>query len=404
MKTIFIVMDGAGDRPDKNNETPLSRARKPSIDSLARKGRVGLLDMGYQKGVVNSDFGFLNLLGCYSKSDYPGRGYLEALGAGLEPGPKDLCIRCNFATLDSRGNIVDRRAGRDETGLREFSEKLDGMEIDGVEFHVRKSTGHRFVLLVRGRNISDAVVPNDPLKEGVPLPQVTAKKPEAKFTASVLNKFVYRSRKMLSSEPLNKKRQKPANTVLLRNIGKKGSTESFKDRFGMKACCIAGVAIAKGVSRFLGMDVIDVKGATGMPDTNLKGKADAAIRALKDYDFVWVHINGTDILSHDRKRKEKIVFIEKVDQQVVSRLLKASEGMDTLWVITCDHRTVSLPKSVWDKYEHVSDPVPVMVCSRGLKSEGRTFSEKECGAASMRFEGNDLLPMLLRRVASVKPR
>ena len=114
----------------------------------------------------------------------------------------DLCIQASFATLDSDGNIVNRNAlhACDETRLKQFCSRLDGMEIDGVKFTVRKSAGHKLIIISSGKKLSDAITPNDPLKEGVPLPQVIAKKPEAKQTASVLNKFIYRSRKLLTAD------------------------------------------------------------------------------------------------------------------------------------------------------------------------------------------------------------
>src|SRR4030042_1670716 len=257
MKILLVVLDGAG---DTGAQTPLSLASKPNIDSLARQGRLGLLDIGYKKD-VDSDVGYLNLLGCYSKQEYPGRGYLEALGLGLNPGLKDVCIRANFATLDSGGTLVDRRAGRDEEGLEELAERLDGMEIDGVKFLCRKSSGHRLVMVLEGGRLSDNIVPNDPKRTGVAVPQVMAKGQEAKFTASVLNKFLYRANKILSQEPVNKGRKIPANTILIRNAGSPKKATQFGTRFGVKACCITGIAIAKGVAGSLGIDNIEVKGA-----------------------------------------------------------------------------------------------------------------------------------------------
>src|SRR4030042_829532 len=167
MKILLVVLDGAG---DTGNQTPLSLASKPNMDGLARQGRLGLLDMGYKKD-VDSDVGYLNLLGCYSKQDYPGRGYLEALGLGLDPGPKDVCIRANFATLDASGTLTDRRAGRDETGLEELAERLDGMEIDGVKFSCRKSSGPRLVMVPSGEGLSEKIEPNDPKRAGGATPQ-----------------------------------------------------------------------------------------------------------------------------------------------------------------------------------------------------------------------------------------
>ncbi len=385
MKLLLIVLDGAGDR---GKPTPLEAARTPTFDRLAKSGQVGLLDIGY-KTHVNSDFGYLNLLGCYSKDTYPGRGYLEALGIGLRPAEKDVCIRGNFATLDSRGMLRDRRAGRDENGLGGFCEKLDGMEIDGVHFMVRKSAGHRVIIVLRGRGLSPNIMPNDPEKTGVPLPQVKPKEPGAKFTASVLNKFVSRANKILSKEPLNRKRKLPANIILIRNPGRKNTVPSLKSRYGLNGICIAGIPIAKGVSRYLGLDVADVPGATGMPDTNLKGKVGAVSDALKKYDFVFLHINGTDILSHDAKRREKTKLIEKIDSEIGRLPLH-----DIVTIVTCDHRTDSEPD--FKEYRHLKDPVPVLVSGSGIKpGRADVFSETECGKG-FRLNGNNLITFVLK--------
>ncbi len=386
MKFILIVLDGVG---DLGRQTPLSLAKKPNIDSLAKQGKCGLLDIGYGK-TVNSDFGYLNILGCYSKGGYPGRGYLEALGVGLKPGPEDICIRGNFATLASNGNLLDRRAGRDETGLEYFCEVLDGIEIDGVRFTVRKSAGHRVVIVLGGKKLSDKIIPNDPLKTGVPLPQVGARESQAKFTTSVLNKFSSRVHKILSKESDNKKRRFPANIILIRNIGRKKDVEGFQERFRLKGCCIAGIPIAKGVARFLRMDVIEVEGANGMPDTNLDGKFEAVKNALNKYDFVFLHINGADILSHDAKPLEKKNFIEKVDKGIG----KLKDSKDTVFIITCDHRTASDPK--FREYRHTPDPVPLLISGNGIKpNRVERFDENSC-RYGLRLEKNELVPYVIK--------
>lgn len=391
MRILLLVLDGAGDigRP-----TPLEAARKPCMEGLAKAGRVGLLDIGYGKS-VNSDFGYLNLLGCYSKEEYPGRGYLEALGIGLKPGPKDVCIRGNFATLDEKGHVADRRAGRDETGLDSFAEKLDGMEIDKVRFTVKKAAGHRVVIILSGEGLSEKVSPNDPMATGVALPQVIAREPGAKKTASVLNKFVRESRKILSGEPINKKRKLPANIILIRNTGRRAVVDSFEKRSGLKGCCIAGIPIAKGVARFLGMGVIEVPGATGLPDTNLAGKFKAAQEALEKPGLVFLHINGTDTYSHDAKPGLKKEFIERIDQELGKLLDQAPK--DLMVVVTCDHRTASTPG--FKGYRHIPDPVPVLVAGPGVKPDGiNKFGEAACGRG-FKLKGNGLVRFVLRQGA-----
>ena len=150
MKIIMLVLDGLA---EIGSRTPLKLAKKPNMNELAKRGICGTINLEYRgtNKDVNSDVGYLKLLGCYSKETYPGRGYIEVLGTGMRPNPGDITIRGNFATLDSRGNILDRRAGRDELGLESMAEKLNGMEIDGVKFIVKKSSGHRVSILMKGK-------------------------------------------------------------------------------------------------------------------------------------------------------------------------------------------------------------------------------------------------------------
>jgi len=390
MKFLLIILDGAG---DIGEETPLSKANKPNMDFLAKRGVTGLINIGYKKK-ADSDVGYLTLLGCYSEKEYPGRGYLEALGIGVEPEKDDVVIRGNFATLGEDGNIIDRRAGRDERGLDGLAEKLDGMEIDGVRFTAKRSAGHRIVIALRGNNLSDNIIPNDPQKVNVPLPQVGAKDPSAKFTASVLNKFVYKANKILVNEEINKEREFPANTVLIRNAGKRKTTLTFKERFGLKGCCVAGIPIAKGVARFLGMDVIEVPGATGLPVTNLSGKTDAVIKFLDNYDFIFLHINGTDTLSHSRKPEKKKEFIEKIDREI-GRMLEKADLNETVFMVTCDHISASSPS--FKGYEHLTDPVPVLISGDAIKPDNtKNFDEKSAEKGSLRIETTGLIPFVLK--------
>lgn len=397
MKILMLVLDGGG---DVGKKTPYEIASKPNMSALAAKGTCGLLDIRYS-GTPQSDFGYLSLLGFYAKETYPGRGYLEALGLGMEDIREgDVCIRGNFATLGANGNILDRRAGRDETGLEDLTERLDGIEIDGIHFFLKKSAGHRVVIIMRPLDedvkLSGEVESNDPEEEGVPVLQFKAKKADAvaKFTAAALNKFVFKTGKMLSAESVNKERKFQANVILMRGFSRKTSVETFKKRYGMRSCCIGGIPIIKGVAAFLGMDIITVPGATGYPDTNLKGKFEKAAEAMKTYDFVLLHINGTDILSHDAKREEKAKFIEKIDGQL-GGLIKAVDMKNTAIVITSDHRTASDP--AYKLYRHTGDPVPVLVSGDGIKPGiARKFDEKSCERGFL-IKGNDLIPFVLRQ-------
>ncbi|MEM5797938.1 MAG: phosphoglycerate mutase [Candidatus Aenigmatarchaeota archaeon] len=383
MPILMLVMDGLA---DAGWPTPLALAKKPNIDRLAYHGIVGTLDIGY-RGYVNSDFGYLNLLGCYSEKTYPGRGYLEALGVGFKPSKDDICIRANWATLDKSGNILDRRAGRETYGLEQLAEKLNGMIIDKIKFTIIPSAGHRLVIIMSGKGLSEYIQPNDPLKIGVPVPEIRAKKQSAKATASILNKFLRKAHEILKKDVINKKRRWPANAILIRNVGRKKETSSFRQKWGLKGCCIAGIPIAKGVATWLGLDVIDVKGATGMPDTNLEAKFDATKNALKRYDFVWLHINATDILSHDSRPELKKRFIEKVDGYI------GSLDIECLFCLTCDHGTASSPD--FKAYRHLSSPVPWLI-SNHVKPDGINTFDERAALQGQRLKGNELMEKICK--------
>jgi 2,3-bisphosphoglycerate-independent phosphoglycerate mutase len=334
-KLLFIVMDGAADLPDAEGKTPLSTAKKPNLDMLAAHSYCGLWEAKVPKGyniASFSDIAILQLLGC---DDYPGRGYLEALGIGMSPELGSVCLRANFATVDSKQNIIDRRAGRDENGLDELAASLDGGEIDGVRITFRRSVGHRAVLVLEGKELSAAVSDADvggEIKEVRPLDDSEA----AKRTAAILNRWMKTAHNILNNHPVNKKRKIPANFILLRGAGAAVPTIPFERKFGMKGAAISGVGIVKGIARYLGMDVIEVEGATGHFDTNLKAKLNAVMRAFENHDFVLLHVNGADEAGHDKDFKKKKEFIERVDAEIFAPILKLRH-IDI--VVAVDHIT-----------------------------------------------------------------
>jgi len=188
MKALLVILDGVGDRGTK---TALSLAKKPNLDNITRKSITGLMhpiDVGVVPG---SDTAHLAIFGYDPYKYYKGRGLFEALGANMELKEGDVAFRTNFATLDSCMNITDRRVGRDDTGLRELSSEIDGMELEGIKVVFKHTTEHRGVLILRGRGLSDRVSNTDPhggrakVIESKPLDNSK----ESKFTAHILNEF-----------------------------------------------------------------------------------------------------------------------------------------------------------------------------------------------------------------------
>jgi len=388
MEILLIVIDGLGDRsiPLLGNKTPLEAAKTPNLDFLAKNGICGLvLPFKFpQQENPESDTCHLALFGCDPKIYYLGRGPYEVAGIGMDLKKGDIALRMNFGTVDENFKVIDRRAGR-ISQTQSLIKSILGIEIDGVKFLIKKSYGHRAGLVLRGKNLSGKISDGDPHEGGVNIKKIVPliKSKKAKFTAAVLNKFLEKSHLILKNHPLNEKRKKqgsfPANYLLVRGAGEFKKNPTFKQKYGFRACCIAGGGLYKGIAKILGMDLINVKGATGLPNTNLKEKISATQNTLKDYDFIFLHIKAADSLAEDGNFKGKKEFIEKIDKNLKPLL----NFKNVLIVVTADHSTCSLLK------RHCSEPIPILIygtpptllppAPRAPGKNGvQKFSEKAC--------------------------
>lgn len=388
-KILFIVLDGIADRP-VNGETPLSKASTPNLDAFAERSILGIMDPirpGIRPG---SDTSHLSILGYDAEKIYTGRGPFEAAGAGIDLKPGDIAFRCNFATVKD-GIVVDRRAGRiRESDILAETISREIREIDGVEIIFKAGASHRAALVLRGEDLGHRVTDSDPKKEGHPPKEVRALDEKSERTAKVLNEFSRKVQEILSNHPLNEERirrgEPPANAVLIRGGGIAPRIEKFEERTGMRSCVIAATTLIRGIGRFLGMDVLDVPGATGGVDSNLIGKIEKAIDALGEYDFVLVNIKGGDEAGHDRNFELKRRFVERVDE-AIEPLLEVDEFI----VITSDHTT---PITVGD---HTGDSVPILISGEGVRRDNvRRFTEFEAPKGGLcRIRGTDIIPILL---------
>ncbi len=392
-KAIFTIIDGLGDRAVKDGKTPLQLANKPVLDDLARKGATGLMNTLGVGIIPGSDTAHLALFGYEPKIYYRGRGAFEALGVGIDLKEGDVAFRCNFATVDEKFQVIDRRAGRLKDEGVDLAKSLQGIKINGVEIIFTSSTEHRGVLVLRGEGLSSAVSDTDPHSSQV-IPPLKSKPlkdtEEAKRTSRVVNQFVKRSWEILSSHPLNKKREKegklPANIILTRGAGVYQKVDSLEEKYGFRSCCISGAALYRGVARYVGMHIIKVEGATGRVDTDIEAKARAAKEALREFDFVFLHVKGADNASHDGNLKDKLLMIEKVN-----RLAEILRGEDVWFVITADHST---PVSI---KRHSSDPVPVLIYGDGIRRDTvKSFDEISVASGCLGyFTGTQLNRMVV---------
>ena len=287
-KVIFVVLDGLGDLPVRELgwKTPLQHAKTPNLDYLADVGITGLIDIISPGVPPGSDSAHLALFGYDPIHEYPGRGPFEAAGYGFALEDNEVAFRVNFATVENVGKtliVKDRRAGRiSGEDAKELTESIKEItEIDGVEIKFAHTLEHRGVLIFKGENLSHEITDVDPHAINVPvLKSVPLKHAKnisaAEKTANIVNKWVKLVYEKLKDHPVNMKRKRegklPAQIALPRGAGKRFSIESFSERWGFKPVGIAAGALYKGVARVLGFDLIDVPGATGLPNTDVYAK------------------------------------------------------------------------------------------------------------------------------------
>ena len=395
---VFVVLDGLGDRPLKElgGKTPLEAAKTPTFDRLAAEGQSALMNVIGPGLTPGSDTAHLALFGYDPLADYPGRGPLEAFGAGLATKPGDVAFRSNFATIDSDMIVLDRRAGRTFTPKEqaELQAVLDGIEIDDVKVRFITTVEHRGALVLEGEGLYAEISDVDPHETGKKILIVQALKPEAEKTANIVNKLMHIAHERMKGLEINKERAKRgapvANALLLRGPGRHSDVPPLPELYGIKAAVIAGGALYIGTAKYVGMEHIPVEGQTGTIDTNFDNIAEKTIETIEaDYNYVFVHIKATDNASHDGNAKEKILAIERSDTMVSKVIEKVGDKI--VIGITGDHST---PVSTG---EHSCDPVPILFWSNFIRPDSvKKFSENEAAKGALHtIRGIDVMPILL---------
>jgi 2,3-bisphosphoglycerate-independent phosphoglycerate mutase len=400
---MIIIGDGMADRPLKelNYKTPLEFVKTKNMDSIATNGISGLLnaiDYGIAPG---SDVANLAILGYNPYKVYSGRGALEAIGAGIELKEEDIAFRCNLATVSENFIIKDERAGRikDESSI--LYEELKSLSLVlsnefGINVLFKQTQGFKGVLVISGEGLSTNVfVP--PPKLGFHANRI---KPldssfETKKVASLLKKIVEKSYELLKDHPVNKKRvdsgKPPANAIIPWGIGSKPKIEKpLSNVYGLKASCIAGTSLIKGICKLWGMKIAEVPGATGDIDTNVFAKAEFALRDIKENDLVLIHLGGPDEASHDGNLVGKLRIIEKMDA-MIGKILRNISLDEISVLILADHSTsIKLKK-------HIADPTPIAIASNEVIKDGiKRYNERSASKGGLGIiKGKHIMRLIL---------
>jgi 2,3-bisphosphoglycerate-independent phosphoglycerate mutase len=375
-KILLVVMDGLGGLPvDDQNLTELEKARTPHLDNLAKRGICGLHQPVGPGITPGSGPSHLALFGYDPIQFQVGRGVLAALGIEFDLGKNDVAARGNFCTVDKNGKVTDRRAGRIPTQKnRELCEKLRNITIPDAEIFIDTVKEYRFLLVIRGENLSGELADTDPQNSGLkPLPPEPMTS-EASHTAKLVEQFIEKA-----SEAL--KKDHPANMVLMRGFSQKPDWPVFSDIFGTKAAAIAAYPMYRGVSRLVGMDILKTGDA-------IEDEIAVLENYWGNYDFFYFHIKKIDSAGEDGNYSRKVALIEEVDENI-ARIMKLNPDV---MVVTGDHSTPALMKS------HSWHPVPVLLWSRFCRSDAvEKFGERACmsGGLGSNFPATELMPLMM---------
>jgi 2,3-bisphosphoglycerate-independent phosphoglycerate mutase len=350
-KGLLLIIDGLPDRPLRAlaGRTPLEAANTPTLDRLAAEGRVGIADPVAPNVVPDTASGNLALFGQPPLAMK--RGPIEALGAGLELPRGAVAVRGNFATVDERGWVIDRRAGRIRAGAAELAEALHLLPIPDapdVTVRVHAGTEHRIAIVLEGEQLSSEIEGSDPGETAPPGPPLAprardASDANAARTALALASFEAEARKVLRRHPLNLRRMQegkpPANSVLTRGAGRVHALEPIAvGGASFRLACVSGDRTVLGIARALGAKTCHDESMTANLDTDLDAKFAAAGAALAESDLVVLHVKGADIAAHDRRPDDKLRFIERLDE-ALGRFLDGR--FDLRVAVASDHATHS---------------------------------------------------------------
>jgi 2,3-bisphosphoglycerate-independent phosphoglycerate mutase len=148
------------------------------------------------------------------------------------------------------------------------------------------------------------------------------------------------------------------------------------------------VDLVKGVAGIIGLDVIEVPGATGYYDTDYAAKGSYAVECLERQDFVLVHVEAPDEAGHNADLDQKIRAIESFDQHVVGPVMRKYGGQPEFRALVLpDHPTPIHLRT------HTGEAVPFAWCGPGLSRGGASaFCEREAALSDLSIEhGHQLM-------------
>ena len=382
MKYLVMLCDGMADEPNEalGNSTPMEKANKPCMDSLAAKAEVGIVKTVAEGLKPGSDVANLSVLGYEPAVYYSGRSPLEAASIGIDLKDTDVTLRCNLVTLS------DEEDYEKKTILDYCADDISSEEAKILIEYIQEKLGNDKFRFYPGVSYRHCLV----WSNGNPHPGVLT--PPHDITGKVITDYIPKGEAvdelydlmkkrydLLKDHPVNKARiargKRPANSIWLWGEGTKPLLDNFSEKFGKKGSMISAVDLLKGIAICAGMNSVDVEGATGYLDTNFDGKCKAAIEEFKKgADLVYIHVEAPDECGHRGEIENKVKAIEMIDEHILAPVVEFLRGYDDFAVLVCpDHPT---PLSI---RTHTSTPVPYLIydSKNEINSGVKVFCEKE---------------------------
>ncbi len=374
-RIVMLVIDGLGGLPGpETGMTELETAHTPNLDHLATKAVCGLTDPVAPGITPGSAPGHLALLGYDPVAFDIGRGVLEAIGIDFDLQPGDVAARGNFCTVDDKGVITDRRAGRITTEqCTKLAGLISGIAIGGVNVLVAPVKEHRFVAVFRGPGLDARLTDSDPQQAGMLPKEVKPLTPNAVSTALAVNQFITRAQAILASHH-------PANMVLLRGFSQHPHLPGIPEIYRLKPAAIAVYPMYRGLAKLAGMDILK----TG---TTIAEEFQTLKENYEKYDFFYVHVKWADSAGEDGDFDRKVRVLEQVDEAMPELLNLEPDVI----VVTGDHSTPAALKG------HSWHPVPLLLYSRWCRPDGmREFSESACRQGGLgRIPATSVMPLAM---------
>ncbi|MBN1547624.1 MAG: 2,3-bisphosphoglycerate-independent phosphoglycerate mutase [Syntrophaceae bacterium] len=409
-KCVLIILDGLGDRsyPAFNYQTPLQAAHTPALDRIAAAGANGLFHAAQLGQALPSENAHFAIFG-YDQTNFPGRGALEALGAGVALSDRDVALLAHFASVERiDGRLFLNRdtptATSDE--IQELIPAISHYQWQDINLNFHPIKGLFGVIVMKG-DVSPFVTDTNPMRDFVPIMELLpwkshADDPAAIRTAQALKTYLIQTHTILNNHPINQARTgsnlPPLNGLVTQRAGQLKKITLFTEQFGMKGLSITSGVVFKGLSTYLGLDFLQTPD-TDNPEKDLAERLLLARAALADHDFIHVHTKAPDEAAHKKNPLFKKQVIEALDCAIGKEIDWFLNQPDILIVVTSDHSTPSSGPLV-----HSGEAVPLVMCGEGLRRDAVTqFDEVSAATGALGTVRNrELMWLILNHLDRIK--